>query len=154
MNSGAYQLTIEIKKDIKIKIGALGRSSFRKGFYVYTGSAMTGLEARVARHKRKDKKIRWHIDYLLNHRSVKIIDVKLFRSINKQECSLNLQVTDLPDSEIPVPKFGSSDCRVCPAHLVKVKGSFYEEIMSELAFERMIDRGLKDSRDSNVISNE
>ena len=30
----------------------------------------------------------------------------------------------------------------------------YEEIMRELAFERMVERGLADSRTSRVISNE
>ncbi len=120
MNTGAYQLLIEIKKDVKINIGALGRLSFEKGFYVYTGSAMKGLEARVARHRRKDKKLRWHIDYLLNHRSAKIIDVKLFRSNDRRECSLNQQVIGLSGSEVPVAGFGSSDCRICPAHLVKL----------------------------------
>jgi len=30
----------------------------------------------------------------------------------------------------------------------------YEEIMRELAFERMVQRGLKDSRDGNVMSDE
>ena len=30
----------------------------------------------------------------------------------------------------------------------------YEEILRELTFERMVDRGLKDVREGNVISNE
>ncbi len=30
----------------------------------------------------------------------------------------------------------------------------YEEIMRELAFEKMVDRGLKDARNGRVISNE
>ncbi len=120
MNSGAYQLLIEVKKDVKINIGALGELPFDKGFYVYTGSAMKGLEARVARHRRKDKKLRWHIDYLLNHRSAKIIDVKLFRSNDRRECSLNQQVISLSGSEVPAAGFGSSDCRICSAHLVKL----------------------------------
>ena len=30
----------------------------------------------------------------------------------------------------------------------------YEEIMRELAFERMVDRGLADSRNERVVSNE
>jgi len=30
----------------------------------------------------------------------------------------------------------------------------YEEIMRELAFERMVDRGLENSREGRVISNE
>ncbi len=32
--------------------------------------------------------------------------------------------------------------------------STYEEIMRELAFERMVECGLKDSRESNVISSD
>jgi len=32
--------------------------------------------------------------------------------------------------------------------------STYDEILRELAFARMIDRGLKDSRASNIFSNE
>ncbi len=112
-------MLIEISKDAKMTIGAKGKLSFDKGFYVYTGSAMKGLEARVARHKRKDKKLRWHIDYLLNHPSARIIEAKLFRSEDRQECSLNQQVIGMSGSEIPVVGFGSSDCRRCPAHLVK-----------------------------------
>lgn len=30
----------------------------------------------------------------------------------------------------------------------------YEEIMRELAFEKMVERGLSDSRNGNVVSNE
>ena len=37
---------------------------FSAGVYVYTGSATRGLEARIARHQRADKKIRWHFDHL------------------------------------------------------------------------------------------
>ena len=32
--------------------------------------------------------------------------------------------------------------------------STYDEILRELAFERMIDQGLKDSRSGNILSNE
>jgi len=34
------------------------------------------------------------------------------------------------------------------------KDASYEEIMRELAFEHMVDRGLEDSRKGRVISNE
>lgn len=36
----------------------------------------------------------------------------------------------------------------------KLENASYEEIMRELAFERMIDRGLEDSRSGRVISND
>ncbi len=38
--------------------------------------------------------------------------------------------------------------------LEQPEDSSYEEILRELAFEQMIERGLKDSRDGNVISSE
>ena len=41
--------------------------------YVYTGSARGGLEARIARRRRREKRMRWHIDYLL--REARIIEV-------------------------------------------------------------------------------
>ncbi|MDE0027811.1 MAG: hypothetical protein OXU42_00195 [Deltaproteobacteria bacterium] len=34
------------------------------------------------------------------------------------------------------------------------KDATYEEILRELAFERMVERGLADSREAHVISNE
>ncbi|HSF57479.1 MAG TPA: DUF123 domain-containing protein [Candidatus Binatia bacterium] len=46
-------------------MGKLGDAVFPAGTYVYTGSAMKGLAARVKRHCSRKKKIHWHIDYLL-----------------------------------------------------------------------------------------
>jgi len=118
INSGSYQLIIHIKKDRKIQIGALGEFNFLKGYYVYTGSAMTNLKQRVERHKRKIKKIKWHIDFLLADKYVKIIDIKLFPSIKKEECIHNLRILKNLGAYVPVKGFGSSDCRRCPAHLI------------------------------------
>jgi len=72
---GSYILLIKLLKDSEIKVGSLGTISFKKGFYVYVGSAMGGLEQRINRHLRKNKKTFWHIDYLLNNRGAKIIKV-------------------------------------------------------------------------------
>lgn len=48
---GSYCLIINIKKDTEIKIGKkLGFINFKKGCYVYVGSAMNCLEYRVKRH--------------------------------------------------------------------------------------------------------
>ncbi len=44
--------------------------------------------------------------------------------------------------------------RMTEVILEQPEDSSYEEILRELAFEQMIERGLKDSRDGNVISSE
>ena len=45
---GSYCLIINVEKDTKIKIGKkLGIINFKKGCYVYVGSAMNSLESRV-----------------------------------------------------------------------------------------------------------
>jgi len=41
-----------------------GRARFRQGVYFYVGTAQRNLSARLGRHSRKEKTLRWHIDYL------------------------------------------------------------------------------------------
>ena len=72
----SYQLLIKVTKDIDLKVGKLGRFIFPVGSYVYTGSAKTNIDKRIERHLSKEKKLHWHIDYLLNNDAVKIIDIK------------------------------------------------------------------------------
>ena len=94
-----------------LQVGRLGWFEFPAGVYVYTGSAKRGLEARIARHQRADKKLRWHIDYLLAAPGVRIL--KVVRSW-RDECRLNQG----SPGEIAVPGFGASDCKSgCGGHL-------------------------------------
>ena len=72
------QRSLKLKKDISVKIGKLGICNFSKGDYIYTGSANKNIEARVDRHRMKNKKLHWHIDYLLHDKNVELVDVKLF----------------------------------------------------------------------------
>lgn len=118
LNSGSYRLHIYIYKDMEIEVGALGKYFFLAGKYIYSGSAMKNLNQRVLRHKSSKKKIRWHIDYLLNSENVELQHIDVFPSEKREECNLNAELLKLPGSEIPVRGFGSSDCRICPAHLV------------------------------------
>jgi sugar fermentation stimulation protein A len=112
-DSGLYQLVIRIREARHIRVGNHGNFFFNAGYYVYTGSANRHLQSRIARHLRRKKKMRWHIDYLLRHG--RVLQVK--RYINRQsECELNRKVAKIPGSLIPAPGFGSSDCK-CPAHL-------------------------------------
>ena len=113
--SGIYHLLIQLLQPQEIIVGKLGLFRFPAGYYVYTGSALNGLEARVARHRRKEKRLHWHIDYLLQY--AKIIDVVYHITTERLECEYNRQIMNLPDAQIIVPRFGASDCK-CDAHLV------------------------------------
>jgi len=107
----SYQLVIEVPAMLRVRIGKLGEFEFAAGSYVYTGSARRNLEARIARHARVEKRLRWHIDYLLAAPSVRI--AKIVRS-SRDECWLNQSVK----GTVPVPGFGASDCRSgCGVHL-------------------------------------
>ena len=107
----SYQLTIELSKASRITIGKFGTFEFVAGQYVYTGSARRNLEARIARHLRREKTLRWHIDYLLASRYAAVTQV--IRS-SEPECTLNQAV----DGTIAVAGFGASDCtRGCGSHL-------------------------------------
>ncbi|MEE9474859.1 MAG: GIY-YIG nuclease family protein, partial [Candidatus Hydrothermarchaeaceae archaeon] len=75
---GIYALIITLEEDKNICVGKLGPVDFKKGYYVYIGSALNSLEGRINRHRRKDKKLRWHVDYLLNEG--KIVEILCFET--------------------------------------------------------------------------
>jgi len=114
---GIYKLVIELSKDKEIKVGRLGTFVFPKGFYVYTGSAQSGLDKRINRHLSSNKKFHWHIDYLLSH--AKVITVVRYVG-RKDECKLNNVTGQSAGAVQVVKKFGSSDCN-CVTHLYYFK---------------------------------
>ena len=112
---GVYHLILRMARPAALRVGRLGRVTFPAGWYVYTGSAMSGLEPRLERHRRRRKKLHWHIDYLV--RRAELIEAFAIPAQRRCECERNRRVLSLPGAEIVVSGFGSSDCR-CPAHLV------------------------------------
>ena len=114
---GTYVLVFRLVEETDIRVGRLGEFSFPAGYYLYVGSAQGsgGLVARVARHRRAEKRLHWHVDYLT--RCADIIDVWYIESPRHLECVVAEAIAALPDARVPVPGFGSSDCR-CPAHLL------------------------------------
>lgn len=107
----SYQLEIEVRRPTRCVVGGLGEIAFPAGRYAYTGSARRGLDARIARHLRKTKRLRWHIDYLLAAPGVRVVGVT--RS-PRAECALNRATV----GQIAAPGFGASDCcAACGAHL-------------------------------------
>ncbi len=114
MGGGVYSLVIHVSRKRSINIGRLGGFVFPAGFYVYIGSAQKNLERRIERHLRREKKLHWHIDYLLQH--ARITGVHTFAGKKHAECELSHRVKNMKNAVIPVMGFGSSDCS-CAAHL-------------------------------------
>ena len=122
---GSYILVIYIPEKVEIHVGSLGELLFNQGFYFYIGSAMGKLGSstllnRVKRHiqSTEDKKIHWHIDYLLNHKRIAIIQIHLIPSLERLECIIAKDLIGLTDDFIK--NFGSSDCN-CQSHLFYIK---------------------------------
>jgi Uri superfamily endonuclease len=112
----SYQLLIDVPKAVQLDVGRLGRIELPAGRYLYTGSAVRALEARIARHLRPTKPRRWHIDWLTTAPGVTVSE---HRRSTRPECELN-QATP---GTLPVAGFGASDCRAgCGAHLKRVSG--------------------------------
>jgi Uri superfamily endonuclease len=78
-----YCLITQLNKNSTIKVGKLGEIDFKKGYYVYVGSALNSIDSRVWRHLSKEKKLFWHIDYLLNSPNATVKEVILERSPKK-----------------------------------------------------------------------
>lgn len=108
---GAYILIAELERARTIRVGALGPLYFAAGAYAYVGSALGGLEARIARHLRRRKRRQWHIDYLLAH--ARVAGVLRMPAEDRIECAL---ARELAARLSCVPGFGCSDCR-CASHL-------------------------------------
>jgi len=125
---GIYSVLLQIPKDLTLEVGGLGSVSFLDGFYVYTGSAMGsgGISARISRHLHTEKKMFWHIDYLIGNPNVKVL--ALFRAESKQklECNVNKSIVSNLDTSI-ISGFGSSDCREsCGGHLLFLKDTGFQ----------------------------
>jgi Uri superfamily endonuclease len=114
---GIYYLLINLKRNVRLNIGALGKIRFRKGRYVYVGSAQNNVEKRVQRHMSKNKKLRWHIDYLLASSYAKVENAFYKKAAKNIECRTADFLADIAE---PVSCFGCSDCR-CNSHLFRLK---------------------------------
>ena len=137
-DSGVYVMVMHLDHDLDLEIGSKGMMHFKKGYYMYVGSAKANLTKRIERHKRKRKKMHWHLDYFRGHCEM-IAAVPIRTSgLPLESWSLTHEpypsMSSMPDPDIEVsvecaladavgaiaewevPKFGSSDCD-CTSHL-------------------------------------
>ncbi len=112
MDSGCYIAVFRLARPRRIRVGRLGAFRFEPGWYLYCGSAQRGRGARLARHARRDKPLRWHIDFLAVH--AELLGAILVPGDKSRECELAAELAQRFD-RVP-PGFGASDCR-CGGHL-------------------------------------
>jgi len=116
MDKGIYCLILECTEPCTVTIGALGPREFKKGWYLYAGSALgSGGLSRVKRHIRfyheQYRKPKWHIDYLMAAGDITLTGVFCAETQERLECMLAKNIGG--DS---VANFGCSDC-FCDSHL-------------------------------------
>lgn len=114
LNKGIYCLVIKLNHGRSIQVGRLGAFPFTPGFYVYVGSAQNNLAQRIERHLRSEKKVHWHIDYLLQYG--KVVYFRMLTGKKQEECALSRKLEKRKGATTPVKGFGSSDCS-CTSHL-------------------------------------
>jgi len=111
---GAYVLLFQFAEPVRLVVGALGERLFPAGYYLYVGSALGGLRARLARHLRAAKRLHWHVDYLL--RCARVCEVWWLVSTERCECAWASALATARGVRPCEAPFGASDCR-CPTHL-------------------------------------
>jgi Uri superfamily endonuclease len=130
--AGAYVLVIELEADLTLQNKRFAGITLAKGTYLYCGSANGpgGIAARVKRHCKQDKKPHWHVDELTSDRAGKVVSMLVVPGGN--ECELRAALHE-PASQVPVPGFGSSDCRECASHLISVSVGDHLTVLKNLA---------------------
>ncbi len=121
---GIYTLVVNIPQDIALRVGSLGLTKISPGIYVYVGSAIGSrgepLRRRVFRHLSREKRIKWHIDYLLTLNNVHVVAVIAAHTELKLECNLVRELISR-GFKPAIRGFGSSDCK-CTSHFLRLDG--------------------------------
>jgi len=115
--TGTYLLILKLEDFHDITVGQIGTHTFRPGYYLYLGSAFGsgGIRARLGRHVRGGEKNFWHIDYLRSKSEVAGVWFQISPKVN--EHNIAAWLASRTEIDVPVPGFGSSDCR-CLSHLL------------------------------------
>lgn len=109
---GTYLIILRLTEKKVLRIGRLGSISFKKGFYIYVGSALSNLSSRIKRHMRVNKRKHWHIDKL--RPQALFYNAFAIYSPSRLECKIAKILSTI--CEWKIYRFGSSDCN-CESHL-------------------------------------
>ncbi len=117
---GAYLLLARLSMPLSLRIRTLPSVVLVAGRYVYAGSARGpgGIRARVARHLRRGKRPHWHVDQL----SEAAAELQAIGVPGGDECALIGALLAAGGCEVALAGFGSTDCRTCRGHLLRLHG--------------------------------
>ncbi len=161
LDSGVYLAVLKLAEGRRIRVGALGDRFFPRGYYVYTGSARSGLGARTGRHRRKRKKKHWHIDYLRAETDlVRILEIRTPRDLEEElarevgaaageggaEEGLSIEGDPAEAGRRAAAGFGAGDSR-CSSHLTfwpenPLENRAFLEVLLEFRHRRWREGGL------------
>jgi Uri superfamily endonuclease len=133
-DKGSYLLWFFLPRGADLTIGKLGRHHFKRGWYLYCGSAFGagGLRARIGHHLKPSEKKHWHVDYLKSEANIRSV---WFCRGENNEHDWSKKLSTLPGANFPVIGFGSSDCD-CRSHLIylsrKPSSKNVQELLSGL----------------------
>ena len=132
---GTYTLLLACKRPFELRIGKLGRVRLKKGHYLYTGSALgagaASLEKRVARHRRRNKRVKWHVDYLTVRCEIIVVNAICLHANKRLECQINQQISFELNGKPIIKRAGASDCK-CDGHLLSIELLDPKVIMTRL----------------------
>ena len=118
---GTYTIVVRCKDTSYSTFGKLGRARLRKGYYLYTGSALgrgaVSLERRLERHMRPQKRLRWHVDYLTSRPDCYVTGAMYVIADDRLECKVNSSLSKELNVSPVLLKIGASDCK-CNGHLL------------------------------------
>ncbi len=118
---GIYALFVRVIDSVTIEVSGLRMLLF-PGVYVYVGSAggPGGLRARVTRHFRRYKKVRWHIDRLTTADGA-VVEMACYVT-GPYGPLIEACVSACMDKAgfAPIPKFGATDDPLANTHLFYV----------------------------------
>ena len=125
---GTYALMLRCSEHSEIPVGKLGVLAAQPGFYVYVGSALGpgGLASRVGRHCRREKSLRWHVDYL--RAMAQIEEVWYATGKNHRECRWASVLQSLPGASVPLGDSGRRTAgvrRICSSLLCRLPWRIY-----------------------------
>lgn len=115
-DKGSYLLWLFLPRGTDLTIGKLGCHHFRRGWYLYCGSAFGpgGLRARIGHHLKHSDRKHWHIDYLKSKAQIRSV---WFGVGENFEHEWSRRLADYAEASYPLAGFGASDCHCC-SHLI------------------------------------
>ena len=115
---GAYALAVRLAAPLALDRRRRRGVDMEAGLYIYCGSANGpgGIGARLRRHERPSKVRHWHVDALTA--AAPVIAAGAF--VGGAECAIMERLMNGRGAQIPIPGFGSTDCRHCSAHLAQI----------------------------------